>query len=353
MSNVATHGKMLAVGCSDEEIAPFLAEYRGKVTVACINSPKSVTLSGDADAIEALANLLTTSTSLFNRELRVDTAFHSHHMLPVAQAYIDAMKNLPIRPHSGPVRMFSSVTGLEAHGKELDPAYWAKNMTSQVKFSQALEALIKGEDGEPTIDVVVEVGPHSVLKGPINDLLTEMGWKSRIAYISSLVRKVNDHEAMLKAAGDLFCLGYPVDFELVNGQEIVAAKRGTVTHHHGSVVSGLPKYAWDHSKRYWYESRLNRNHRFRQFPSHEILGARSPEDFDLRYRWRNHLKLKEVPWLEDHKVCIPVYRSYACQLTPRIRFKEVLYSQLLVMWPLRWKQLHSLRLSSSVPNPTS
>ncbi len=63
------------------------------MTVACVNSPESTTISGDLAAIEALQVILDTA-SVFNRRLKVDSAYHSHHMEVVAQSYLSSLAEL-------------------------------------------------------------------------------------------------------------------------------------------------------------------------------------------------------------------------------------------------------------------
>lgn len=60
------------------------------MSVACVNSPVSTTLTGDKEAVEDVQQLLE-KASVFNRLLKVDTAYHSHHMRAVAPRYLDAL----------------------------------------------------------------------------------------------------------------------------------------------------------------------------------------------------------------------------------------------------------------------
>lgn len=62
------------------------------MSIACVNSPQSTTLSGDRKAVEHLQKLLE-KDSVFNRLLRVDTAYHSHHMSVIAPRYEKELGN--------------------------------------------------------------------------------------------------------------------------------------------------------------------------------------------------------------------------------------------------------------------
>ncbi|KAG9850283.1 putative polyketide synthase, partial [Aureobasidium melanogenum] len=162
-------GTMMAVGTSAENVRPLLdAVTKGYVTVACINSPASVTLSGDVEAVEELQPILT-EKSIFNRQLKVGVAYHSAHLEPVADEYLDLIKD--IQPASTATATFySSLLGRVAEASELTPKYWVQNLTSPVRFSDALSAMAN-ETGSKSIDQLVELGPHSALQGPIRDTL--------------------------------------------------------------------------------------------------------------------------------------------------------------------------------------
>jgi acyl transferase domain-containing protein len=118
-------GTMMAVGTSAESVRPLLdAVTKGYVTVACINSPSSVTLSGDVEAIKELQPILT-EKSIFNRELKVGVAYHSAHLEPVADEYLNLIKD--IQPAATATATFySSLFGRVAESSELTPEYWVQ-----------------------------------------------------------------------------------------------------------------------------------------------------------------------------------------------------------------------------------
>jgi acyl transferase domain-containing protein len=81
-------GAMVAVGLGPAEALPYLDQLRsGRASVACINSPSSVTISGDVEAVAEVEERLTTE-KIFVRRLKVSAAYHSHHMLPQADDYL-------------------------------------------------------------------------------------------------------------------------------------------------------------------------------------------------------------------------------------------------------------------------
>ena len=300
MTNMLTSrdGSMLAVGLGEEDVLSYTSQVtKGSVSLACVNSPASTTVSGDACAIEELQDLLT-SYSIFNRKLKVDIAYHSHHMQDIAGQYLKAIHALDYRTTSSAVQFISSVTGLEKT-TDFGPSYWVQNLVSKVRYSDALHTLnqmqtSKGLNGSNT-QLLVEVGPHSVLKGPTNQTIKLLNLDSfQYLYFPSLVREQNSNHTILQLAGKLFEFGYPVDLMAVNA---LSGSR-----HPHKVVSDLPPYSWDHSTKYWYESRLSRDDRLRQHPYHDLLGVRMLGGGFLDRTWRHIISLQNLPWLRDHVI---------------------------------------------------
>ncbi|KAG4219513.1 hypothetical protein PC116_g32008, partial [Phytophthora cactorum] len=87
-------GSMLAVGLSSSEAQKYVDLVgNDKVVVACVNSPASVTLSGDEDAIQELQKAFQ-AAGVFNRLLVVDIAYHSHHMKRCEDAYLQSIAHI-------------------------------------------------------------------------------------------------------------------------------------------------------------------------------------------------------------------------------------------------------------------
>jgi acyl transferase domain-containing protein len=161
------HGAMLAVGAGPTEVkAVIKCLGLENVAVACENSPSSITASGDEDDVDKLAAELR-KRSIFNRKLRVDVAYHSSHMQVVADDYMTAIKNLTPKAVNGPA-FYSSLLGSKLENTtSLGPSYWISNLSKPVLFSSALQELYD----DVKLDVIVEIGPHSALKGPIRQIL--------------------------------------------------------------------------------------------------------------------------------------------------------------------------------------
>ncbi|KAI8944505.1 KR domain-containing protein [Xylaria longipes] len=69
-----------------------------------------------------------------------------------------------------------------------------------------------------------------------------------------------------------------------------------------SFLVNCPKYPFDHSRRYWHETRLSRDYRLRGKTAGKLLGRRSHDWNPLEPSWRNFFSLESIPWLADHVV---------------------------------------------------
>ncbi|EPS35535.1 hypothetical protein H072_11029 [Dactylellina haptotyla CBS 200.50] len=90
----AFDGAMIAAGLSEEEADSMIEELHlvGQIRVACINSPTSVTISGDNSAIDIILQELQ-KKNLFGRKLQTQgRAYHSHHMLQFGDKYEELLK---------------------------------------------------------------------------------------------------------------------------------------------------------------------------------------------------------------------------------------------------------------------
>nr|AOO87093.1 polyketide synthase [Alternaria alternantherae] len=299
-------GGMLAVGLSMEAAQRFCRQpaFVGRLVVAASNSPQSCTLSGDVDAVvEAKAQL--DSEHTFARQLHVDTAYHSHHMQACADKYLRSLAACDIdvqqpRPEciwNSSVRGDTRLLGRGGDLASLKGPYWVANMVQTVKFSQAVESSIW--HGGPW-DLAVEIGPHAALKGPMEQTL-KAAYGTTPRYTSLLQRNVHDVAAFQTAIGVIWAQLGPshVDFA---GYRSSFHECPEPCPSLSPILGRLPTYSWDHDKVYWRESRTSARHRTSRHGGHELLGRRVADDNERELRWRNVLKLSEMPWLRGHDV---------------------------------------------------
>ena len=292
-------GCMMAVGAGTTEINPLLdrvSTAQGEVRIACINSPSSVTVSGDAAAIAELQAIIEeVHPGMFARKLQVDTAYHSHHMNLVAKEYTESLLKLQ-SPQRTEIKFHSSLLGRLATSSELDATYWVQNLTCAVRFDEAVQSMCKPVGEFKTgVDFLVELGPHAALQGPIKQILKHVGGPAtKIAYSSVLARKKEAVQTALALAGTLFVKGASLSMGAINFP--------TPLERPPQVLTDMPRYPWNHSSSFYHESRLTQIHKFHDAPRNDIIGVLAPYSNDLEPTWRNIVRLDDLPWLRHHQM---------------------------------------------------
>lgn len=274
-------GTMAAVSLGASDVRKYLAKG---VVIACENSPSSTTVSGDREAVESLlAAVRRDDPEVFARALRVDNAYHSHHMKAYGPSYEESIRDITSAATPS-IPFFSSVTG-ETYTSPgvFDASYWRSNLESPVLFNTAVRNIIKSGLKDP---LIVEIGPHSALAGPIRQIF--QAEETSYTYVPTLQRGKDDTESMYTCLGSLWCNNVPIDFDGVNPS--------------GNVLTDLPAYSWDHTKSFFRESRMSKEWRDRRFLPHETLGTRLAGSSGLEPTWRNIASLTKSPWIRDHVV---------------------------------------------------
>lgn len=311
-----TSQAMLAVALSEDDIQPFLTRLKDhvatfKVQIGCVNSPKSITLTGDRNQLELIDSWLKDSQHLAHK-LPVDVAYHSTFMDAIKADYSKSLRGLGRKPcKDTSVPMISSVTGTIIPPSVLsDSEYWVNNMISQVKFAPAI-SLLCVQSGKAArkhlgaksrslsgIKELMEIGPHSTLQRPLQEILADTGTEHRISYFSALHRQKDAAKSILEAIGRLWARGHPIDMLKVNG--LCDKQR--------AIMTDLPEYQFNHSQKHWFEDRTSAAFRFRSHARHELLGSLIASSNSFEARWRNFISSEKLQWLQDHQV-----RGASCQ----------------------------------------
>ncbi|MFF5173647.1 SDR family NAD(P)-dependent oxidoreductase [Micromonospora sp. NPDC000089] len=225
MQALPAGGAMVAVEADETEVLPHLTD---RVGLAAVNGPRSVVLSGDADAVEAVAATLRAAGRRTNR-LRVSHAFHSPRMAPMLDAFRAVAAGLTYRVPQLPV--VSTLTGAPVDPARLaSPEHWVAHVRDTVRFRDGVRAL--HAEGATTF---LEVGPGGVLSALAADCLADTG--DDLAFVPTLRAGTPEPAALLTAAARLHVRGAPVDR---------AALAGPGPH----APVALPTYAFRH-RHYW------------------------------------------------------------------------------------------------------
>ncbi|KAF3039878.1 t1pks [Didymella heteroderae] len=289
-------GSMIAIGASFEEAQNLCDrdEFRGRICVAASNSAASVTLSGDISAVEEVEAMFKASNK-FARMLRVDNAYHSHHMIRCSEAITASYRACKItsqRPAVPNSLWISSVyhRDIALVTDSIDGQYWYSNTVGEVLFSQALEHALQ----KINFDLAVEVGAHPALKGPALQVIEDTIGRT-IPYTGTLNRGLKDEEAFANTLGYIWTTVANINVDFASFDRFMTAKAPP------ALLKGLPTYPWNHERAYWHESRISRAYRNRS-ARHELLGLKSADYSDDQISWKNSLVPDKMSWLRDHRI---------------------------------------------------
>ncbi|MGA7426127.1 MAG: SDR family NAD(P)-dependent oxidoreductase [Rhodoplanes sp.] len=269
----AGQGSMLAVGISREEAAEWVARYPSAISIAAINGPNSITLSGDTEALAHIDKALN-EAGLLSRALRVDVPYHSPKMEQIEGELLESLRDIRPRPASTP--FFSTATGTALTGSELDAKYWYRNVRHPVLFHDTLCKVI-----EAGHKVFLELGAHPILRNDIAQCLSEKSVAG--ATLSSLRRGDRERAAMLGSLGRLYTLGTEIEWKKLYPDGATAIK--------------LPTYPFQ-ADIHWRESEKTRQIRVGR-PLHPLLGNRIEVS---KPSWSVELDTASLDYLVDHRI---------------------------------------------------
>lgn len=146
-------------------------------------------------------------------------------------------------------------------------------------------------------DIIIEIGPLCALRTPTKEICVSTKRQSEAHYLSTLKRHEN---CMLSLCGSLFCLDYNFNLTIVNAIEQVEGNK--ISYLHGSVCTGLPTYQHNYGPPIFHESRIIEETKQRKYLRHDLPDVLQPGCAQNRPSWRNVLRIKDIPWLKDHRL---------------------------------------------------
>ncbi|RZS76825.1 acyl transferase domain-containing protein [Phyllobacterium myrsinacearum] len=264
-------GTMLAVGMTTHEVLPFLSGKR--VSIAAINSPSSLTLSGISGDLDAIAALLD-SEGVFNRRLQVKVPYHSMIIEATRRGFFEVLGG--IQPSSVRIPLYSTLTGEFLDGSELNCDYWWRNSREAVQFYAALDKVL-----DAGYRNFIEVGPHPVLRGALLEILKAKNIQDALC-VESLNRKEDDLLTLERSLAALYVHGAKLDWSTI------AAIGKTIA---------LPAYPWDEQRYALFQDSPHNERLLRG--NHPLLQEKHDTPGDS---WRTAINRQFFPWLDDHKI---------------------------------------------------
>ncbi len=283
MQGMPGNGAMAAVFADDELVNKFMKGYSDKVSIAAVNGPKHVVVSGDQEAVQAFLQELERE-GIKGHRLTVSHAFHS----PLVEPIMDSFEQIAARVnYSAPeIKIISNVTGQPVEGMEISCAsYWRRHLRDPVMFARSMGTL-----SELGCNTFVELGPGSTLLGMARFCVK----RNDGDWLASLKKGRKDWPQMLKSLGALYARGTAVDW---SGFDRDYSRRRVA----------LPTYPFQR-KRYWIERKNNERQsegkehsRFTHSSAsfHPLLGQRLPSAL-REIQFESLLHIGSATFLQDH-----------------------------------------------------
>ncbi|MFF7393699.1 type I polyketide synthase [Streptomyces scabiei] len=231
---LAGHGGMVSVAVPRERAVELVARWSGRLSLAAVNGPSAVVVSGDTEALTELIAFCE-EEGVRARTIAVDYASHSAHVERIRDELSEVLAG--IEPVAGQVPLFSTLTGDWLDTTEMNAGYWYRNLRETVEFDGAVRAL-----ADQRHQVFVEVSPHQVLTMSVQETIesataAESAEAPRTVVTGTLRRDEGGLARALTSAAELWVRGVPVQWPVLF--------EGT-----GARRTDLPTYPFEH-KRYW------------------------------------------------------------------------------------------------------
>ncbi|MGP4001128.1 beta-ketoacyl synthase N-terminal-like domain-containing protein [Streptomyces sp. 8N706] len=200
-------GAMVAVRITEAEVTPWLTELADAVSIAAVNGPHSLVLSGAEAPLAALTDQLAAAGHK-SRRIVASVAAHSPLMDPMLEEFRAVVRTLSYAAPAVP--LVSTVTGRPLTGEDAhDPDHWVRHVRQSVRFKDAIGRLL----GE-SVTGFLELGAEPALTPMIDECL-ESADQPGAAVVPSLRAGVPERHALLTAVARVHAHGVPVDWDAV------------------------------------------------------------------------------------------------------------------------------------------
>ncbi|TQE22236.1 SDR family NAD(P)-dependent oxidoreductase [Streptomyces ipomoeae] len=293
-TTMAGQGGMASVTASPERLLPLLDRWGGRISVAAVNGPSSMTVSGDPDALDELLARCA-EDGVWARRVPVDYASHSPQVETIKESLAEALA--PLAPRSGEVRFHSTVTAAELDTAQLDAGYWYRNLRQPVRFEEVVRQLLA--TGHTTF---IEVSPHPILTVAVEQTVEATG---AAAAVLGSARRDGELARFTGALAEAYAHGAPVAWDAVFDER--TARRVE-----------LPTYAF-RSERYWATPRAGTGDvtgAGLRPTGHPLLTAGAELADGTGWLFTGRVSRGTHGWLDDHAV-------YGTVLLPGTAFVDI------------------------------
>ncbi|MBI2838244.1 MAG: SDR family NAD(P)-dependent oxidoreductase [Acidobacteria bacterium] len=202
MQTLPPVGEMVAVFADEARVASLLAPYADRISIAAVNGPSEIVVSGERTAVVAVVGELK-AEGIKARPLTVSHAFHS----PLLDPVLPGLEQIAGRvEYSHPkIALISNLTGQQVEGELVaQRGYWRRHAREPVMFSAGIQFL-----HEQGFRLFVEIGPSPILLGMGRRCLPEDAG----VWLPSLRKGQSDWQQMLRSLAALYAHGAEIDWD--------------------------------------------------------------------------------------------------------------------------------------------
>ncbi|WP_069164173.1 type I polyketide synthase [Nocardia altamirensis] len=281
--HLAGLGGMMSVAAPVERVTELLAPYDGRASIAAVNGPAAVVVSGAPEALDELLAVCE-GEEIRARRVAVDYASHSAQVETIEAELATLLA--PVTPQSGSIPFYSTVTGEFVDTSVLDGGYWYRNLRGRVGFEPAIRALLDQGAG-----CFVEMSPHPVLTMAVEETITAQGGQGRAGVLGSLRRDDGGFDRFVTSLAEAHVCGVEVDWSV--------SFAGT-----GAQRVSLPTYAFQR-ERFWLTAGVGTGDAAAAGlgrVAHPILAASVTVGDRDEWVFTGRLSHDTQPWLREHLV---------------------------------------------------
>nr|VFJ58603.1 MAG: Acyl transferase domain-containing protein [Candidatus Kentron sp. DK] len=288
MQTLCEPGAMLALQIGEADALDLIVPFGEELSIAAINGPASVVVSGEFDAMERLKETLT-ERGLKAKPLSVSHAFHSGMMEPMLAEFEKVAESVTFSEPQIP--LCSNVTGAMVTIDVADPTYWVRHVREPVRFAAGIGALYA--EG---INAFLEIGPKPALLGMAGQCLPADADDAAVAWIPSLREGQADGRQMLEGLGRWHIRGGAIDWHAFDGNADDSPD-GKIPRRKVQ----LPTYPFQR-QRYWIEKARFGRRTGHDGYVHPLLGRKLQLAGDDKIGFEAEIDLLSMPYLTDHRV---------------------------------------------------
>ena len=201
MASTSGEGAMIALNCTTDSIASTLEKYKQDISIAAINTPDGIVVSGFSKAIDSFLNEI--DSGIKRKALAVSHAFHSPQMHEILNQFRELASTISYTKPKLP--LVSNIGGQIVAEELCNADYWVNHIAATVNFQKGIETLLN-----QGYNHFLEIGPNPILSPMVQKCVDNLKLAEPVKVTSSLRKGTEEHKQSLQAAAELYAQGFSV-----------------------------------------------------------------------------------------------------------------------------------------------